>query len=253
MTKTINLSGAEVAVTGLDGAHAHINNMGADIIYASKTAGITAGADGVVPIPAGNGNTLRSISGTVYLMGTGSVLIQSDDYVQHPSFRNSTASGGSAVDEVARAAARTHAENAEIHVTADEKTAWDAKADLSDIPDSLPANGGNSNTVGGYSAAVIYKRFDGTISDANLATDLGTYTVDPGCLNVPEDEWGILSVESGNVDVWLKQTFTRLFPPHTQYVRMWNYAAWTDWEKVISQSEFDALEARVAALEGGTT
>ncbi|MGN1340309.1 MAG: hypothetical protein ACI4WS_08450 [Oscillospiraceae bacterium] len=38
--KTINLTGAEVAVTGLDGAHAHITNMGADIIYAAKSAEI---------------------------------------------------------------------------------------------------------------------------------------------------------------------------------------------------------------------
>ena len=146
--RTITLTGAEVAVTGLDGAHAHITNMGADIIYAAKTAGISAGADGVVPIPAGNGNTLRGISGAIYLLGTGSALIQTDDYVQHPSFRNSTASGGSGVDDVARAALSAHEGNAEIHVTAGEKSSWNSKAELSDIPSSLPANGGNSDTVG---------------------------------------------------------------------------------------------------------
>lgn len=31
--KTITLTYAEVAVTGLDGAHTHISNMGVDIIY----------------------------------------------------------------------------------------------------------------------------------------------------------------------------------------------------------------------------
>lgn len=124
-TKTINLTGAEVEVTGLDGAHAHIRNDGTEVIYAAKTAGITAGADGVASIPAGQSDTIRGISGAVYLLGTGSVLIQSDDYVASP-FKTSTASGGSAVDEVARTAINTHAGNDEIHVTAEEKAAWNA-------------------------------------------------------------------------------------------------------------------------------
>ena len=102
-TKTINLIGTEVAVTGLDGAHAHIRNDSTDTIYASKMPGITAGADGVASIPAGQADTLRGISGAVYLLGTGSVLIQSDDYVTSP-FKASTASGGSAVDTASRAA-----------------------------------------------------------------------------------------------------------------------------------------------------
>ena len=124
-TKTINLTGAEVAVTGLDGAHAHIRNDGTEVIYAAKTAGITAGADGVASIPAGQSDTLRGISGAVYLLGTGSVLIQSDDYVASP-FKTSAASGGSGADEVARTAINTHAGNDEIHVTAEEKAAWNA-------------------------------------------------------------------------------------------------------------------------------
>ena len=124
-TKTINLTGAEVAVTGLDGAHAHIRNDGTEVIYAAKTAGITAGADGVASIPAGKDFTLYGISGTVHLLGTGSVQLVSNDYVPSP-FGDSTASGGSAVDEQARTAINAHSGNAEIHVTAEEKAAWNA-------------------------------------------------------------------------------------------------------------------------------
>ena len=126
-TKTITLTGAEIAVTGLDGAHAHIRNDGADVIYAAKTAGITAGADGVLSIPAGQAATVYGISGTVYMMGTGSAQIISNDYSELP-FKTSTASGGSAVDEQARTALGAHVGNAEIHVTADEKANWDGKA-----------------------------------------------------------------------------------------------------------------------------
>ncbi len=47
-----------------------------------------------------------------------------------------------------------HTGNTEIHVTAEEKADWNAKANISDIPDipaSLPANGGNAATVNGHS------------------------------------------------------------------------------------------------------
>ncbi len=52
--------------------------------------------------------------------------------------------------------ANEHIGDTEIHVTADEKSSWNAKADLSDIPAipaSLPANGGNADTVDGKHAA----------------------------------------------------------------------------------------------------
>ena len=38
-TKTINLTGAEVAVTGLDGTHAHQERWHREIIFASKATG----------------------------------------------------------------------------------------------------------------------------------------------------------------------------------------------------------------------
>lgn len=123
--KTITMTGVEVAVTGLDGTHAHIRNDGTDTIYAAKTARITAGADGVASIPAGQADTIRGISGTVYLLGTGSVLVQSDDYVASP-FKTAAQASGSGADEVARAAISTHAGNADIHVTTEEKAAWSA-------------------------------------------------------------------------------------------------------------------------------
>ena len=40
-----------------------------------------------------------------------------------------------------------HTDAREIHVTAAEKAGWNAKADLSDIPTTLPANGGRSDTT----------------------------------------------------------------------------------------------------------
>lgn len=48
-----------------------------------------------------------------------------------------------------------HTNNADIHVTAEEKTSWNNKAELTDIPSSLPANGGNADTVDGLHASDI--------------------------------------------------------------------------------------------------
>lgn len=48
-----------------------------------------------------------------------------------------------------------HAGNAEIHVTAEEKTSWNNKAELSDIPSSLPAAGGNAATLGNIPASEL--------------------------------------------------------------------------------------------------
>ena len=149
-TKTINLTGAEVAVTGLDGAHAHIRNDSTDTIYAAKTAGITAGADGVASIPAGQSDTIRGISGAVYLLGTGSVLIQSDDYVASP-FKTS-AQGGSGADSVARAAIEAHAADVDIHVTADEKAYWNTLSGKNELdnPDFRVNQRGLSEYSTGY-------------------------------------------------------------------------------------------------------
>lgn len=82
--KTVTLAGVQVTVSGLKGSNAHIRNDGTEIIYASKSSGIVANADDVASIPAGQSVTLRGIVGTVYLLGYGSVLIQTDDYTENP-------------------------------------------------------------------------------------------------------------------------------------------------------------------------
>ena len=48
-----------------------------------------------------------------------------------------------------------HADNADIHVTTAEKATWNSKAELSDIPTTLPANGGNSDTSNSVKTTVL--------------------------------------------------------------------------------------------------
>ena len=181
-SKTISLTGEEIKVDYSGGTNAWLRNDGATTVYASAVPGVTAGADGVVSIPAGQAVRIDGACRTVYLLGTGSVQLVGSDYTACP-FKTSAQAGGSGADEVARAAIEAHAGNVDIHVsaaekatwngkadetdftdhkndttahvTADEKGNWNAKAELSDIPTTLPSNGGNADTLGSIPASEL--------------------------------------------------------------------------------------------------
>ena len=123
-SKTIALSGAEIRADYSGGTNAWLRNDGTAVVYASAEAGISAGADGVVSIPAGQAAAIYGACGSVYLLGAGSVMLIGSDYTACP-FKTTSAQGGSGADDVARAAIEAHAGNADIHVTAAEKSAWD--------------------------------------------------------------------------------------------------------------------------------
>ena len=125
-SKTIALSGAEIRADYSGGTNAWLRNDGTTVVYASTAPGVTANADGVVSIPAGQAAAIYGACGAVYLLGTGSVQLVGSDYTACP-FKTSTSAGGeSGVDEVARAAIEAHAADSDIHVTATEKAAWNA-------------------------------------------------------------------------------------------------------------------------------
>lgn len=125
-SKTIVLTGEEIRADYSGGTNAWLRNDGTATVYASGAPGVTAGADGVVSIPAGQAAAIYGACGAVYLLGTtGSVQLVGSDYTACP-FKTSAQSGGSGADDVARAAIEAHAGNTDIHVTAAEKAAWDA-------------------------------------------------------------------------------------------------------------------------------
>ena len=125
-SKTIALSGAEIRADYSGGTNAWLRNDGTTVVYASTAPAVTPGADGTVSIPAGQAVRIDGACRTVYLLGTtGSVQLVGSDYTACP-FKTSAQSGGSGADSVARAAIEAHAGNADIHVTATEKAAWNA-------------------------------------------------------------------------------------------------------------------------------
>ena len=124
-SKTIVLTGEEIRADYSGGTNAWLRNDGTATVYASTAPAVTPGADGTVSIPAGQAVRIDGACRTVYLLGTtGSVQLVGSDYTACP-FKTS-ARGGSGADSVARAAIEAHAGNADIHVTATEKAAWNA-------------------------------------------------------------------------------------------------------------------------------
>ena len=100
MNMTISLAGSEVKAE-FSGANAWLRNDGTDVIYAAAKPGITAGADGVVAIPAGQSAPVYGANGAVWLLGTGSVQLIGSDYSTNP-FKSSVTSGSVAA-QIARA------------------------------------------------------------------------------------------------------------------------------------------------------
>lgn len=184
MNMTISLAGSEVKAE-YSGANAWLRNDGTDVIYAAAKPGITAGADGVVAIPAGQSAPVYGANGAVWLTGTGSVQLIGSDYSTNP-FKMSAQAGGSGADDVARAAISAHSGNAEIHVTLSDKAAWNAKAETSDIPTKISEltndsgfitspDGGNADTVDGKHSSDFMQNL-GTLTTGSLLDYVLTMT-----------------------------------------------------------------------------
>ena len=112
-----------------------ILNTGSSTIYASTKSAFTAGDDGVVSLGPKESRRLETNNDTIYILGEGQVEIhnQRDGIC---SFKQAPASsgGGGTIDAYS-------------------KTESDAKyAQKTDIPTSLPANGGDADTVDGFHA-----------------------------------------------------------------------------------------------------
>ena len=149
-SKTITLAGAEIRADYSGGTNAWLRNDGTTTVYASAAPGVTAGADGVVSIPAGQAAAIYGACGAVYLLGTGSVMLVGSDYTACP-FKTS-AQGGSGADDVARAAIEAHAADADIHVTADEKAYWNTLSGKNELdnPDFRVNQRGQNEYSTGY-------------------------------------------------------------------------------------------------------
>lgn len=161
MIKTVILNGTELEVSGLGGFNTVVHNLSVEAMYASKDPGVAAGADNVAEIPAGAAKLISTTNGTVYLLGTGKAEVtgQDNDSVNFrvPSSRESGGGGASDVtknyvDERDDATLGSACEYADAKAAALETLLEDKadKSEMPEIPATLPANGGNADTVNGH-------------------------------------------------------------------------------------------------------
>lgn len=134
---TIVLDGTECSVKFDRCFRAYsVQNDSASDVFVSIKQGANAGDDGVMRIKAGCSAVfahMRLDIDTVYFNGTGEIQVHGQNDTNN-SFRNAPVSGGGGNSYT--------------------KSESDAKyAQKTDIPSSLPANGGNADTVGGVGIA----------------------------------------------------------------------------------------------------
>ncbi len=161
--KTVVLTGEEVCVT-LAGFHCHLRNLSESMIYASTRPGIVPDADGVLGVPAGAVDTLHDTCGKVYLKGSGKVQLVGSDYAD--GCLGGAEGNGNIDSAVAAAVAKIVANAPEDFDTLKEISDWiyshsdsaaamnseistlkTSKADKTEIPTKLPADGGNADTL----------------------------------------------------------------------------------------------------------
>ena len=157
-------------------------NIGTTAVHVSGNADIVAGSDGVAELAAGDSVCIEALGGKVYVLGAGKVQIHNTGDKFCP-FKNAPAqSGGGTIDAYS-------------------KTESDAKyAQKTDIPTTLPANGGNADTVGNLPADAFmkYEAQIGLLISINDMVTVGTYGVHSATPDFPTGygEWGLLEVQA---------------------------------------------------------
>ena len=137
MIKTVSLTAdTETKVEISGGYNVGVVNFTTDMLYASRKSGVVAGADDVAAIPAGDSYVIRAADDTVYLLATAAGDVQLESIGAKEVFKiaatRPSSGGGGGTDDVARQAISSHAGNAEIHVTAEEREAWNGKTTLAE-------------------------------------------------------------------------------------------------------------------------
>ena len=140
-------------------------NIGTTTVYVSGNSDISAGGDGVAELPSGGSVCIETFGGKVYVLGAGKVQIHNTGDKFCP-FKNAPAqSGGGTIDAYT-------------------KTESDAKyAQKTDIPSSLPANGGNADT------AKTLSDFLGVWQENLDDAPLGFCNAHGGTVNTPFEFW----------------------------------------------------------------
>ena len=190
-------------------------NVGATAVHVSGKADIVAGGDGVAELAAGDSVCIETLGGKVYVLGEGKVEIHNTGD-KFPPFRNAPAAGGGGGNSYT-------------------KSESDAKyAQKTDIPSSLPANGGNADTVGGVGIANL-RQITQTVINALPAVPSGEYDFLVNCdtSDTTFPYWyGYLSIRYGSYTGEYVAIFRTTGNDNKVYYNTYLTNHWSGWQEI---------------------
>lgn len=236
-TGTVTLSGAVEKVTfpAVYG-WVWVKNMSDADMFVGLSEGISAGADGVMRIPAGDAGRIQTDGqDSVYLIGSGNALVVAQNYADCP-FK--LAAKGGEIPDLSAYAKKTDVPNIKVNAAVDADTLDNLHASSfalkTDIPASLPANGGNADTVGGKLPEKIFYD-NGMSSDLNSAAKSGCYSASPETLNIPFSSWWLVETMNYNNQFIVQKAHVMGDTSTTvSYIRNYANGAWSDWTEIYT-------------------
>lgn len=154
--------------------------------------------------------------------------------------------GGVTIDDTLSDTSKNPVQNKVINA------ALNSKANLSDIPTTLPANGGNADTVDGKHAS-DFAQMRGDIADCDDAIAFGTYNITPETKNAPTADYYHLVVEPAANGAWIKQTAVLCnadAPLINSFTRININGTWSAWSNIADGG--NALTATYAGTLANT-
>lgn len=192
-----------------------LKNLGDSTLYVSANPNPIAEKDDVAELPAKGAVSVETDEGKIYVLGAGKVEIHRTNSKFCPfDWQSSGSGGGGAIDTYS-------------------KTESDAKyAQKTDIPTSLPANGGNADTVGGKVPEKIFYD-NGFATDLNGATQSGCYGASPDTLNAPSSSWWLVDTTNFNNQLIVQKAHNIGSPTNTMsYIRNYANDVWSEWKEI---------------------
>ena len=190
-------------------------NLGTTTVHVSANADIVAGADGVAELAAGGVTCIETTEGKVYVLGAGKVQIHNTGDKFCP-FKIAPAVGGGGGNSYT-------------------KSESDAKyAQKTDIPSSLPANGGNADTVGGVGIANL-RQITQTVLNTLPAVPNGEgdFLVNCDTSDVPFPYWyGHLSIRYGSYTGEYVAIFRTTGNDNKVYYNTYLTNHWSGWQEI---------------------
>ena len=192
-----------------------LKNLGDSTLYVSANPNPIAEKDDVAELPAKGAVSVETDEGKIYVLGAGKVEIHRTNSKFCPFDWQSSGSGGGGT------------------IDAYTKTESDAKyAQKTDIPTSLPANGGNADTVGGKVPEKIFYD-NGLSTDLNSATQSGCYGASPDTLNAPLSSWWLVDTTNFNNQFIVQKTHNIGSSTNTMsYIRNYANDVWSEWKEI---------------------